>query len=326
MAFAQEVLLNLPSPLPPSKQRQLVEQLATKCFLPHSLVADISFHPPHDLLKTQSPHAHILLTMNEIAEAGWGKKLAFWSMFENLEYGLKILWQELTQRAIFPFSSKEPLSVNKELSEDLWEETLAYLHQKEPYWWNSFAQKLFDAPQPKKVLSSSKQLPTVSPQKKSPLSTKEAKKPDSPPQKSLIEKDSRKKVKERSPSSPSETSQSKTFIPQWQRLAQLNLLAAVKTIKTVIYYISKEQEDKWLELDSSKYIFRGHRDLQTGELEAKDGRGIILRFQEGIIKGNLSSEDLEILERIDKIIKENFSLETEEYWERQPPPELELEL
>ena len=79
---AREIKLAIPVELDKTQQIQLVKEFTNEQFVSKGMVADISFHE----LSSHNPHAHIMLTMREINQDGFSKKKnREWNKRELLE-------------------------------------------------------------------------------------------------------------------------------------------------------------------------------------------------------------------------------------------------
>ena len=73
--LAREVEVALPCELNREQQQTLVKNFVQDQFVDKGMVADIAFHN----VGGSNPHAHILLTMREVTEEGFGKKNRAWN-------------------------------------------------------------------------------------------------------------------------------------------------------------------------------------------------------------------------------------------------------
>lgn len=92
---AREVEVALPTELTPDQQRELVRSFARSQFVDAGMVADIAIHHA----KSENPHAHILLTMRDIGQEGFGQKNRSWNDKEILEAWRKA-WEVHANRAL----------------------------------------------------------------------------------------------------------------------------------------------------------------------------------------------------------------------------------
>lgn len=91
----REVEVSLPVELTFDQQRELVRGFANSQFVNVGMVADIAIHHA----KGQNPHAHILLTMRDIGQDGFGQKNRAWNDKALLE-GWRERWQHHVNRAL----------------------------------------------------------------------------------------------------------------------------------------------------------------------------------------------------------------------------------
>lgn len=82
--LAREVEVALPAEFSLEKQIQLTREFAMQNFVSQGMVADINLHGSET-----NPHAHILLTMREVNEKGFGKKVRAWNKRDNV-----LAWRE----------------------------------------------------------------------------------------------------------------------------------------------------------------------------------------------------------------------------------------
>jgi ATP-dependent exoDNAse (exonuclease V) alpha subunit len=83
--LAREVLLSLPHELTADQRRELVQEFVRSKFVTQGMIADIAIHAPHRRGDDRNFHAHVLLTMRELAGDGFGKKAREWNDTEQLE-------------------------------------------------------------------------------------------------------------------------------------------------------------------------------------------------------------------------------------------------
>ena len=93
--LAREIDVALPVELNNTQKQELVKTFVTDQFVSQGMVADIAFHHLH----SHNPHAHILLTMREITANGFGKKNRDWNRKELLEK-YRSSWEAYTNRAL----------------------------------------------------------------------------------------------------------------------------------------------------------------------------------------------------------------------------------
>ena len=87
--LAREVQLALPHELPPRDRLELVRGFVQEEFVSKGMIADIALHAPGKEGDTRNHHAHIMLTMREVTEEGFGKKNRDWNNKGLLEH-----WRE----------------------------------------------------------------------------------------------------------------------------------------------------------------------------------------------------------------------------------------
>lgn len=83
--LAREINLALPIELNKKEQIELLENYTKENFVDNGMIADIVIHDIED----GNPHAHIMLTMREIKENGFGNKNREWNDRKNID-----LWRE----------------------------------------------------------------------------------------------------------------------------------------------------------------------------------------------------------------------------------------
>ena len=76
---AREVQLALPHELTTAQQVELVREFVAEAFIAHGMVADVAIHAPDWESDERNTHAHILLTMREVAGDGFGPKAREWN-------------------------------------------------------------------------------------------------------------------------------------------------------------------------------------------------------------------------------------------------------
>lgn len=81
---AREVQLALPRELTAEQQVGLIREFAWEQFVARGMVADVSVHQHHARDGGEQPHAHVMLTMREIAGDGFGNKAREWNSAELL--------------------------------------------------------------------------------------------------------------------------------------------------------------------------------------------------------------------------------------------------
>lgn len=78
----REVRVALPQALNVAENRAMTLEWANKEFVSRGMVADISFHD----MNSHNPHAHIMLTMRDLKQDGFGNKNRSWNNYESF-YG-----------------------------------------------------------------------------------------------------------------------------------------------------------------------------------------------------------------------------------------------
>ena len=94
--LAREAVLALPVELPEACRAALLDGFVREAFVSHGMVADYAIHD-----KPGNPHAHIMLTLRELASDGngFGAKRRDWNSPELLE-SWRSLWSEHTNRML----------------------------------------------------------------------------------------------------------------------------------------------------------------------------------------------------------------------------------
>ncbi|STX55679.1 Conjugal transfer protein TraA [Legionella beliardensis] len=87
--LAREVQLALPRELSITQNIELVREFVNTEFVARGMVVDVCFHNPTGEDGLTQPHAHILLTLREVNEAGFGLKERTWNDNALLEH-----WRE----------------------------------------------------------------------------------------------------------------------------------------------------------------------------------------------------------------------------------------
>ncbi|KZM52399.1 MAG: molybdopterin-guanine dinucleotide biosynthesis protein MobA [Bacillaceae bacterium] len=93
--LAREMNVALPKELNHEQQRELIREFVQEHFVNQGMIADIAIHRDDP----NNPHAHIMLTMREIRENGFGKKNREWNQKELLEQWRE-QWAEYANRAL----------------------------------------------------------------------------------------------------------------------------------------------------------------------------------------------------------------------------------
>ena len=93
--LCREINVALPQELDNEANQKLITEFAQTQFVDQGMVADIALHD----LNSQNPHAHIMLTMREIDENGFGKKNREWNQKETLAQWRES-WSEHVNRSL----------------------------------------------------------------------------------------------------------------------------------------------------------------------------------------------------------------------------------
>lgn len=96
------------------------------------------------------------------------------------------------------------------------------------------------------------------------------------------------------------SSTSSNILDKDKRLSDMANLLAVTNILRLMEFLSEKVKIKgnWRVLEGQQYVFRVSTDKKTIEMYAKDGRGLILQHKDGLINGNLSPMDRELMEHL----------------------------
>ena len=87
--LARDLVLSLPHELTDEQRRDLVREFVRGEFVAQGMIADLSIHAPDRRGDDRNHHAHVMLTMRELAGDGFGKKVRAWNETEQLEH-----WRE----------------------------------------------------------------------------------------------------------------------------------------------------------------------------------------------------------------------------------------
>ena len=82
--LAREINISLPKELSNEQNWELVKDFVKHEFVSKGMVADLTFHAGHSELERQ-PHAHVMLTMRELTQEGFGQKIRSWNDRELLK-------------------------------------------------------------------------------------------------------------------------------------------------------------------------------------------------------------------------------------------------
>ena len=83
--LARDVLVSLPHELTHEQRIDLVQEFVKAEFVSQGMIADIAIHAPDRQGDSRNHHAHIMLTMRELAGDGFGPKARDWNKGELLE-------------------------------------------------------------------------------------------------------------------------------------------------------------------------------------------------------------------------------------------------
>ncbi len=97
--LAREIQLSLPHELTGEQRRDLVRRFADEQFVRRGMIADIALHAPGKEGDDRNHHAHILLTMRELAGDGFGKKARDWNAPDVLQ-GWREAWAQEQNRTL----------------------------------------------------------------------------------------------------------------------------------------------------------------------------------------------------------------------------------
>jgi hypothetical protein len=97
--LARDIELSLPHELTHEQHVELVREFVQAYFVDEGMVADIAIHAPPRRGDGRNHHAHILLSMRDIEEDGFGKKNRDWNHEDQLQEWRE-RWDELQNRAL----------------------------------------------------------------------------------------------------------------------------------------------------------------------------------------------------------------------------------
>ena len=87
----------LPSDLTSEQRRELIKSFVQEQFVDQGMVADVAIHKSTSREILRNHHAHVMLTMREIDEEGFGKKVREWNDWGKLE-GWREEWEKAANR------------------------------------------------------------------------------------------------------------------------------------------------------------------------------------------------------------------------------------
>ena len=82
--LAREIQLSLPHELNDEQRLELVRDFVQEQFVSHGMIADVALHHPDKQSDERNFHAHVMLTMRELTDDGFGKKNRDWNSPEML--------------------------------------------------------------------------------------------------------------------------------------------------------------------------------------------------------------------------------------------------
>ena len=100
--LAREIDVALPVELDKEQKLKLVREFVQEQFISKGMIADVAFHH----LNSHNPHAHIMLTMRELSESGFGKKNRSWNDRELLKVQREA-WATHANKALEEAGSQE---------------------------------------------------------------------------------------------------------------------------------------------------------------------------------------------------------------------------
>lgn len=335
--LAREINVALPTELTKAQQVELVREFVTDQFVSQGMVADLAFHD----LNSHNPHAHIMLTMREIDEHGFNpKKNRDWNRKELLEKQRQA-WANSTNYAL------ELAGVNQTIDHRSLEEQgvdrIPQIHlgaavnammkrgiitEREERYLEiesanrnirkfEFHLELVDriesiyrnSPELDPTISDS--TPTQQQTVEPPQGLNTNSQPLQPPQVSESYAQPDHDTKEQ-PTEPE--------IPE-----SITLQQQQQVIKTASRFLHLMGLDVWNSEQGSYHLMTNHRDVLV--IRAKDNRGEILRYQDGLITNQgLTSGDVEKFKKINALLDQQLEevKSRQKAQTRQPESELEL--
>ena len=85
----REVMIPLPHELSTEQRQELTRRYVKEQFVSKGMIADVSYHNMEGQDPKENAHAHVMLTMREVSQDGFGKKNREWDKKQNLEH-----WRE----------------------------------------------------------------------------------------------------------------------------------------------------------------------------------------------------------------------------------------
>ena len=83
--LAREVEFAIPREMSPAQGIELARDFVRREFVDEGMVADLNVHWDIDANGMPKPHAHVMLSMREVDESGFGKKVRDWNKTERLK-------------------------------------------------------------------------------------------------------------------------------------------------------------------------------------------------------------------------------------------------
>lgn len=97
--LAREVEFALPRELPPEMGLDLAREFVGREFVDRGMIADLNVHWDIGADGQPKPHAHVMLTMREVGERGFGAKVRDWNRTELLQHWREA-WAEHVNRRL----------------------------------------------------------------------------------------------------------------------------------------------------------------------------------------------------------------------------------
>lgn len=308
--LAREINIALPTELDRAEQLKLIREFVEEQFVKEGMVADVGCHD----LNTHNPHAHIMLTMREINKEGFNpKKNRDWNRKELLEKQREA-WANQTNKAL------EMAGVNQTIDHRSLEiqgvERMPQIHlgvvvnamrkrgiateREEQYLEIEAANKKirgceFHLELIDRLESSYRSNPELDPGFES--TTPDSEQVISPdPEKETVNKPNHGIS---SPKSTQDQITKTSAESKPDRPSPVSFGQQKQIIKTAKHFLQYAESDVWNSEQGSK-----NYDLMTNEkgsltIEAKDGRGEILRYQNGeIVTQRLTEKDVEQFQEV----------------------------
>jgi hypothetical protein len=97
--LAREIMVALPKELDQGQQIRLVRGYLNQHFIKKGMIADYAIHAPSKGGDDRNHHAHILLSMRNITQEGFGGKVREWNAKSNI-YQWRQAWENCTNQAL----------------------------------------------------------------------------------------------------------------------------------------------------------------------------------------------------------------------------------